>query len=155
MATLKDALVDLKGVLETGVGATNFQGQVTIWDYSILDNALPRAIVLRPSTVVEDIDTYGDRWIRRLQINCEIHVHYEVADSAASSKRLLDALEDFDTILIDNFHLGKTIDDYQSARSIRITQAKTLTRAESSMTWFGAIIVVMVDIVKQASAAAQ
>ena len=134
MASLKDALVDLKG---------------------ILDNALPRAIVLRPGTVVEEIDTYGDRWLRRLQIQCEVNVHYEVADAAASAQRLLDALEDFDTILINKFHLGKTVDDYQAAKITAISQSKLVIRAESSFEWFGAIITVMVDIVKQASATAQ
>ncbi len=155
MASLKDALVDLKAVLETGVGTTNFQKRVTIWDYSILDNVVPRAIILRPGTVLEDIDTYGDRWLRKLQIQCEVNVHYEVADAAASAQRLLDAFEDFDTILIDKFHLGKTVDDYQSARITAITQPKLFIRAETSFEWFGAIITVMVDIVKQASATAQ
>lgn len=156
MATIKDALVDLKGVLETGVaGSDNFAKQVTIWDYSILDNALPRAIVLRPGAMEQVIDTYGDRWLRSLQILCETHVHYEASDSAASAQALLQALEDFDTILIDKFHLGKTVEDYQAVKVTNISKARALTRAPSSVEWFGAIITVMVDMPLQASAAAQ
>lgn len=137
--SIKSVFVLLKTLLET---EDIFKKQVSIWDYSILDVAAPYALVLKPGMVTQEIDAYGNQWLRKINVTVEVYAFYQPANSTASVNRLLDAIDLIDTLLIDNYHLGSTVDVVQSARIALVGEAQIISRDPGGNKWFRATIVV-------------
>ena len=132
-----------------------FKQKVTNWDYSILDTAVPRAVILKPGRVDQAIDAYGNQWLRRVRVIAEVHTFYEPSRSTASVDRLLDAIDIIDTLLIDNYHLGLTVDVIRQAIIESVSDVALVDRGVGQNKWFRAIITIAADEPEAGGAGAQ
>ena len=150
--SVKSVLVQVKTLLET---KTEFKQRVSVWDYSILDLAIPHALVLRPGSVTQAMEAYGNQWLRQVSAIIEAYAFYEPATSTNSINRLLDVIDLIDTLLIENYHLGLTVDTVRSAQISGIGVADIISRDTSGNKWFHVTITLAVTEPEVGSGSAQ
>lgn len=121
--------------------SNGFQNQVSLFDYSILDQPKPRAVILRPGSIQQTVNTYGD-YARRFIVVNELHAFYDRAAPAAD--RLLDMIDEIDTIVIGNPNLGLS-NIHTPIQVVSISPAAPIPRAEGQLNWFRAILNLVVE----------
>ena len=131
--------------LKTTLAANGFKGNVSVWDYSILDTPRPQCIILRPGPMTTEIDAYGGQWKNSYVVYGELYVYYPAASSEDAANALLTAIDDVRTTLINNFHLGQPATTIEAAMVRGVSRATPIVRGEGSHEWFGVIITFGID----------
>ena len=128
---LRTLLEDVKAVLEP-----DFPQRVVIWDYNILNMPVPTALVIKPGAMRTEIDAFGDQYLRTINVTIELFSYYPpMGGPGESTKNIVDAIDAIDNAVMKNYHLNKSVDEYQSARIAAIAPTSTRTVREGVHDW--------------------
>lgn len=156
--TSKEILHLVREVLEgITIGDFSFAKSVSVWDYSILDQARPFAIVLRPGPMKKQIDTYQDVWLNVQTVLVELSASFSAGSlPRVTTENLMDAVDAVDLAIMDNFHLGTgDIDEVQQAMVVGYTTPAVLRRQGQDIEWFTVVIGIDVYVLREASVGAE
>lgn len=113
----------------------SLKNRVTIFDYTLLNKAVPILVVLKPERIASDLTSFGGvQYVRYLTMNIDIFI--ASSHAAPTHQRafflLLTWIDNIVGHIYANFNLGKAGNEIESAEVVSIRDMQMIPWAEIS-----------------------